>query len=134
MSLSISQLKDELISAGLSVKTPGLTGEDRFEELKHRLDMHQKKMKVKLSEESKGESNSGSELSNSAIGSLSIGELRSRLASLGENTSTPGLAGEERRSELMKRLVNAVCGDDVASSEIIENASKYSEVTSTIPA
>jgi len=44
-------------------------------------------------------------------------ELRLRLTALGQNTSTPGLAGEERWNALLQRLVGAICGDD---NEIIE--------------
>ena len=41
---------------------------------------------------------------------LSLAELRGRLAALNENTSTPGVVGEERRLILLKRLSAAICG------------------------
>lgn len=31
---------------------------------------------------------------------------------LGENTNTPGITGEERRNVLMKRLIEAICGQE----------------------
>lgn len=40
---------------------------------------------------------------------LSIGEIRTRLSALGESTITPGVTGEERRTALMRRLIDAVC-------------------------
>ena len=45
--------------------------------------------------------------------------IRSRLVGLGENTSTPGLSGEKRRNELMKRLVEGVCGNDDMMDELV---------------
>lgn len=37
-----------------------------------------------------------------------------------QSTSTPGLSGDERRSELMKRLMNSICRDE--SEEVGEGA------------
>ena len=60
-----------------------------------------------------------------SLGDLSLSEIRSRLTSLGEGTSTPGLTGEERRAELMRRLVGAICGNgdtgDTETSEVLED-------------
>jgi hypothetical protein len=115
--LSISQIKEQLSKLGLSTSTPGLTGEDRQEELKSRLD--------NFNEIRRGVPGGGNEdgSSGKADGSagdnsnavpalntnhLSIGELRSRLTMLGVSTTTPGLAGEERRNELLQRLIHSV--------------------------
>lgn len=35
---------------------------------------------------------------------LSLGELRSRLSAIGESTATPGLTGDDRHAELLRRL------------------------------
>ena len=45
--------------------------------------------------------------------SISIAELRTRLTKLGVDTSTPGLAGEDRREELALRLQLATGAQDV---------------------
>lgn len=52
--------------------------------------------------------------------SARAGELRSRLTSLGESTSTPGATGEERRAVLMRRLIDAICGQE--SGELLDVA------------
>ena len=54
----------------------------------------------------------------SSTTNLSLAELRGRLAALNENTSTPGVVGEERRMILLNRLSAAICGSvDEESSE-----------------
>ena len=45
-----------------------------------------------------------------SLSHLTMAELRSRLTALGIDSSTPGLSGDERRTELMKRLVSSICG------------------------
>ena len=140
---SISQLKAELQQLGLNTQTPGLTGEERFEELNGRLLDAQSKLNNKLSrpakstnihegadEEVKVEKGDSKQLGGTvkkdkfvmpSLQDLSITEIRSRLTSLGESTNTPGLTGEERRDELMRRLVGAICGtEDADTNDMFE--------------
>eukprot|EP01031_Cornospumella_fuschlensis_P036060 gene36060-43731_t len=109
--MNIGEVKQELERIGISTATPGLSGEERYEELLHRLNKAKGKLEVLHSQQS-----TASLLMNkddiSTMGNLSIGELRSRLTLLGVSTNTPGLTGEARWNELMKRLVGAICGDD----------------------
>ena len=136
--LSISQLKAELQALGLNTQTPGLVGEERFEELNARLLDATSKLNSKLNKVLKG--GGGDESAGGGVGAsgapsgtkkqsfvmpsmqdLSITEIRSRLASLGESTNTPGLNGEERRDELMRRLVGAICGsDDTDANDMLD--------------
>ncbi|RYG94866.1 hypothetical protein EON65_56825 [archaeon] len=111
--MNIGEIKQELERLGVSTSTPGLSGEDRYEELLHRLKIAESKLK------SVAQQSTPSILMNkediNSMGNLSIGELRTRLTSLGVSTTTPGLTGEARWNELMKRLVRAICGDDDSS-------------------
>lgn len=104
--ISLSKLKKELQNLGLSTTTAGLVGEDRFEELKYRYEEAINKVAPTI------QNNDASSFVVPSMANLSIGELRSRLTDLGENTNTPGVNGEDRRIELMKRLVGAICGSD----------------------
>ena len=99
---NISELKRHLQSVGLPTSTPGLSGDDRFEELKHRWQLHLRNQQqnrditaaasVAASRDSDHCDGSGmvSSFEVPSLNHLSIGEIRSRLSSLGENTSTPG--------------------------------------------
>jgi hypothetical protein len=111
--MTLSKLKKELQKLGLSTTTVGLVGEDRFEELKFRYEEAINKVAptIQINDKSSSSPPSSSFVVPS-MANLSIGELRSRLTDLGENTNTPGINGEERRIELMKRLVGAICGSD----------------------
>ena len=104
--MNISEIKKELQDLGISTSTPGLTGDERYEELKFRLDNAQRKVTNELQREKKGES---SNLEGMDFTLLTIGELRSRLSSLGISTNTPGLSGQERWTALKQRLVDAIC-------------------------
>lgn len=104
---SISELRSRLNALGCDTSTPGLNGEDRREELARRLEQAEGKSGIS------GDSNAFSN-------NLSIAELRERLSALGENTSTPGLMGEERRQELMRRLVRSVCGVTDEDDDVVE--------------
>ena len=118
MSVNIAQLKKQLQDLGISTNTPGLVGDDRYEELRSRLDAYN-------AANSNSPSKAKVEDPSSAMPSLShlsIGEIRSRLADLGENTNTPGLSGDERRFELMRRLINAICGAE--NEEAVATVSK----------
>jgi len=106
---------------GLSTQTPGIAGEERMEELRSRLEQAKGKTRLALSldpgasattEKHQGSGSNGAYAAPPSIGDLTIAEIRSRLTALGENTQTPGLSGDERRAELMKRLVGAICGSD----------------------
>lgn len=113
---SIADLKKRLTDLGLSTNTPGLTGDDRKEELQYRLD-------VALAQRGDQKNSSVQAVSQTSsipgVGQLSIAEIRSRLMSLGENTSTPGLSGDDRKNELMQRLVRAICMNDSEKSDDI---------------
>lgn len=105
--MNVNDIKRELTSLGVSTSTPGLQGDDRYEELSFRLEQARKQLNdlgSKAEEQAKADG-----FSVPSLGQLSIGEIRSRLTALGESTATPGLTGEERRSALMKRLINAIC-------------------------
>ena len=123
--LSLSQLKGELSSLGLPTTTPGLVGEERHEELKKRLVSAQGVIgisdmvssvhsRIPTSSQPNSLNNTpskkGEYVMPSLVSNLTIGEIRTRLNDLGENTNTPGLSGEARRDELMKRLVVCLCG------------------------
>jgi hypothetical protein len=114
--LNVNDLKRQLQNLGISTATPGLQGDDRYEELSHRL-ASSKKGDAKtdlafISSIAKTESTASDPVAVPSLNNLSIGEIRSRLASLGENTNTPGITGEERRSVLMRRLIEAICGTE----------------------
>ena len=115
-SSNINDVKSQLQRLGLSTSTPGLQGDDRFEELCHRLEASKPRPSIKaptLTSDLSSSSSNTSDFVVPSLSSLSIGEIRSRLTALGENTNTPGVMGEERRNVLMQRLIAAVCvGDD----------------------
>jgi hypothetical protein len=110
--MNISILKKELEQVGVATATPGLSGESRFLELQSRLEAHKKA------------NNPGTEAASSfvvpSLNHLTIAEIKSRLSALGENTNTPGLSGEKRRNELMKRLVEGVCGNDDMMDNLVD--------------
>lgn len=109
--MNIGAVKIDLEKLGISTSTPGLTGDERFEELAARLKQSQGLLAAPAGKCLA--TSSSNDTSN--LGNLSIGELRSRLTALGESTDTPGLTGEERWNALMKRLVQAICGSHNAS-------------------
>ena len=108
---NINDLKKQLQKLGISTSTPGLQGDDRFEELSQRFESSRK-----LNSHSNDSSEPAQPVNDSfvvpSLNQLSIGEIRSRLTALGENTNTPGVVGEERRNVLMRRLISALCVDD----------------------
>jgi tetratricopeptide (TPR) repeat protein len=116
--MSVSEVKAELLKLGLSTQTPGLVGDERLGELDRRLNSAREKTNVALGKENsapsasrtEGDLQGGSSSASAALAELPISEIRSRLTALGENTRTPGLDGEARRTELMKRLVSAIVG------------------------
>lgn len=115
MSVNIAQLKKQLQELGISTNTPGLVGDDRYEELRSRLDAYNaansnSPSKPKVEDPS---------AAMPSLSHLSIGEIRSRLTELGENTNTPGLTGDERRFELMRRLINAICGAEEEAVPVV---------------
>lgn len=115
--MNINDVKRQLQSLSIPTSTPGLQGDDRFEELCFRLEMAKKnqigadKPKATLINNTDAES-----FAVPSLNQLSIGEIRARLTALGENTNTPGVTGEERRNALMRRLINAVCNDNSDST------------------
>jgi len=119
---SVSEIKKKLIELGISTSTPGVFGDDRLEELNLRLELSTKGCSGKQSSKASFDpfSSSPTKVMNnepSGVNNLSLAELRGRLAALGENTSTPGISGEERRLELIKRLKKAICGTDSEEEE-----------------
>lgn len=124
--LNINDVKRQLQSLEISTSTPGLQGDDRFEELCFRLEVAKKTHGGKVPPNPKVE-NDTAEAGGSAVPSLaqlSIGEIRARLTALGENTNTPGVTGEERRNALMRRLINAVCNEnsenEIVTTKVVE--------------
>ena len=100
---NLNYIKKKLQSYQLSTVTSGLNGDDRYEELKYRLESYEKQLE-QLEQLNKNDSQRGSSGSNSSsrvddsnvegssfqvpsLNSLSIGEVRARLAVLGMYTS-----------------------------------------------
>lgn len=144
---TVSEIKKILIEHGISTSTPNMTGDDRLEALSNRLEKHLKKNgKPSYTSNQSSPLKLSSPIAPPPIRSppkvtqdtlevfneLTMAELRSRLAALGENTTTPGLNGEERRIALIKRLTNAVCGENGSESEgeveVVKNPSPKREV------
>jgi len=92
---NLNYIKKKLQSYQLSTVTSGLNGDDRYEELKYRLESYEKQLDG--SQRGCSGSNSSSRVDDSNVGgssfqvpslnSLSIGEVRARLAVLGKYTS-----------------------------------------------
>lgn len=114
--MNINDLKKQLQNLGVSTSTPGLVGEDRFEELSFRLESSQKVKTGKAEPSTQSSTESSDTFVVPSLSQLSIGEIRSRLTALGESTATPGVTGEERRTALMRRLIDAVCVNDEDSN------------------
>jgi len=109
--MNLSEIKSELQRLGISANTPGLLGDERFEELKIRLEQATGKSIGK--EQAQSDQSSQTNKTTSQIDefkSLSIGELRNRLTTLGVSTQTPGLSGEDRWNALIQRLIDTICG------------------------
>ena len=151
MNISVSEIKSSLNKLGLSTSTPGVIGQDRFDELQSRLDSAKGKTTAALGVLAKmpnSDSNDAksiqlrgkmqmqenSQFEIPSLAELSISEIRSRLTTLGENTNTPGLSGEERREELKRRLVGAICagpdGEEINNmlDELVEKEEMKNEV------
>lgn len=109
--LNINELKRQLQTLGISTSTPGLQGDDRFEELSFRLEVAKKGQSGNTPPKT-GTSLNAETFSVPSLNQLSIGEIRARLTALGESTNTPGATGEERRIVLMRKLIDAVCNDN----------------------
>ena len=131
---SIAAVKDSLQKLGLPTSTPGLYGDERLEELKFRLQSALKMrsegdswsqgvvdraaLLVELERDgrlsdSRADIGENIDISTSQLSQLSMAEIRSRLMVLGGNTTTPGLAGEDRRQELLSRLAAIVTSNAV---------------------
>lgn len=127
MADSLASVKKQLQDFGISTVTPGLAGEERHEELIYRLDVARKKLSGKLSNKFTEDvidknlnygpvlHDHNSMQENIGVGSLAsleFSEIRARLVALGESTSTPGLVGEDRKNELLRRLIQSICGPE----------------------
>jgi hypothetical protein len=104
---NLNYIKRKLQSYQLSTVTSGLNGDDRYEELKYRLESYEKQLEQleqlnkNSSQRSSSGSNSSSHLDDSNVGgssfqvpslnSLSIGEVRARLAALGKYISSTNM-------------------------------------------
>jgi hypothetical protein len=149
--MNINEIKKQLSEWGVSSSTPGLNGDDRFEELKHRYEMRaQKVAQIDVLGGHQGPQGAQDGAGAGAVGTneafavpslnnLSIGEIRSRLSALGENTNTPGVTGQERRSVLMQRLIEAICGaeeedlDAISSTQPIQPAQSHHDLVAPPP-
>ena len=103
---------------GLSTDTPGLKGEDRSKTLQHRLQVARDKANGDIA---RSQTNSSQKpigppqpekpviipIEAENLGQLGVVDARKRLAALGVDSSTPGLAGENRRVALIARLLEA---------------------------
>eukprot|EP01041_Mallomonas_annulata_P008774 gene8774-18148_t len=141
-------LKERLSALGISSTTPGLRGAERFEELQKRLDAASKKNSPKalVERETVIKTDDVGQRKIPVISELSIFELKSRLEILNENTSTPGLNGDNRKAELVRRLTNAICSGkgqdndisedskDSSSPKMIESFASQSKITKPIQA
>lgn len=110
---TIGELKRRLTELGISTSTPGIFGDDRLEELKLRLELHNKRSVQGPSQsidQRKIKTDDMNSNPSKTLSTLSMAELRNRLTALGENTATPGLVGDERRLELIRRLTVGICG------------------------
>lgn len=107
--MNISEIKEELQRLGISTSTPGLVGDERYEELKFRLEQVGRKANLSPGQKLEGQMKAVNSSQYDQFSQLTIGELRTRLTSLGISTSTPGVTGEERWSILMQRLMDAIC-------------------------
>lgn len=100
MSLSISALKEQLIAIGIDTSTPGLSGDQRLRELHLRLTLAQNRTAISSREATKSMESGGDNGEDlSSLDHLSMTDIRSRLDSLGVDTTTPGLSGDGRRTE-----------------------------------
>ena len=111
MADSIAAIKQQLVAINISTATPGLQGDDRLEELKLRLDVAQKSHEDVIGKANLKEP--------SIFANLSMAEIRSRLVSMGGDTATPGLVGDDRRRELIRRLIDTICGSNNPAADLI---------------
>jgi len=127
--MNLSDLKSDLQKLGISTNTPGLFGDERYEELKFRFYQATGATSHDADDDNNGILNNNKERKGSSqldeLKSLSIGELRNRLTSLGVSTQTTGLTGEERWNALLQRLIETICGntemrDSIEDKEEIE--------------
>lgn len=102
---NLASVKKKLQTLGISTLTPGLSQDDRFEELLYRLEStHNNKAKQDFNE-TQTQTQTSNHFQN-----LEFSEIRSRLIALGESTNTLGLTGEDRKKELLNRLIRSICG------------------------
>ena len=135
--MSIAALKEKLQAFNIDTATPGLTGADRLNELKLRLEMAQTQKGGRswlAQDEGDEDGLNGSDSGIDAwpgsstgpglvpsLANLTMSELRGRLEALNVDTRTPGLTGAERREELMRRLIKSICGGDQADQAVTDS-------------
>ena len=127
-SLTLAELRTRVSALGLDTATPGLSGADRHEELLHRL------MQAEGVGRRRGTPGArpiaetdNKEFAVPSLNALPIAEIRDRLTALGENTATPGITGEARRQELMRRLVSSICISDPDDEMLVDLVSISSQ-------
>jgi hypothetical protein len=131
--MNISEIKEELQRLGISTSTPGLVGDERYEELKFRLEQVGRKANLSPGQKLEGRTTASNSSQYDQFSQLTIGELRTRLTSLGISTSTPGVNGEERWSILMQRLMDAICVKSAQEDDEEDNESPKSKPMEFIP-
>jgi hypothetical protein len=131
--MNISEIKEELQRLGISTSTPGLVGDERYEELKFRLEQVGRKVNLSPGQNLKGRTVTSNSSQYDQFSQLTIGELRTRLTSLGISTSTPGVNGEERWSILMQRLMDAICIKSAEEDDEEDNESPKIKPMEFIP-
>ena len=99
MSLSISSVKEQLTRLGIDTSTPGLSGDERLDELNLRLTLAQNRSSISSREAKSKATASSTTGDSSSLDHLSMTDIRSRLDALGIDTSTPGMSGDNRRDE-----------------------------------
>jgi len=121
LTLSLGALKEQLLALGVHTATPGLSGDERLRELNLRLNLALNRETLSSRESAPRAAAAVDDEPTTTLSHLSMAEIRSRLAALGVDTSTPGLTGDARRDELMKRLVSSICGESGGDGDMAEN-------------
>ena len=96
---SVTQLKQKLEALGISSVTPGLVGDERFEELKHRLDAHNN-----ITKRSSNDNSSSSSSSSSANNGGDASRARQKLETLKKASLANGRQDESGEGDDMFRF------------------------------
>ena len=110
---SIAALKKELKALGVDAKTPGLKGDARRDELRRRL----QEASAAPAPERRPPRPSGRKKPSERVTNATISALKAALDSLGVDTKTPGIRGEERKRALEERLAAVHAPEDSDEGE-----------------